>query len=252
MIDIHCHLLNGIDDGPKELVDSLMMAKQAVEQGFTDVIATPHHLKGRFSNPGDEVRARVEDFNNKLVEENIPLVVHPGQEVRLHGEMLENLANGSVLTLADSKYVLIEFPTESVPFFAQELFFNLQMKGYIPIIAHPERNVEIRKNYEVLYKLVEGGALAQLTWGSYAGVLGKKIKKFSDQLLEANLVHFMATDAHFYEGRSMEVDQAVQNLKQSIGLEQADLLLDNAKLVLQNEQIDFDEPTEIKKRFFLF
>ncbi|EUJ32298.1 protein tyrosine-phosphatase [Listeria floridensis FSL S10-1187] len=252
MIDIHCHILNGIDDGPKELDDSLRMARQAVAEGFTDIIATPHHLKGGFVNPGDEVKAKVEHFNEILQKEAIPLMIHPGQEVRIHGEMIDNLENGSVLSLAGSRYILIEFPTESVPLFAQELFFKLQMKGYIPVIAHPERNVEIKRNYELLYEFVESGSLGQLTWGSYSGRFGKKIKKFSEQLLEANLVHFMATDAHFYERRSMEISKPLHDLRRDIGREGTGLLLNNSKLLLNDEVIQLEEPEKIKKRFFLF
>ncbi|WP_088809793.1 MULTISPECIES: tyrosine-protein phosphatase [Listeria] len=252
MIDIHCHILHGIDDGPKRIEVSLEMARQAVEQGFNDIIATPHHLKGKFVNPGDAVKAQVEAFNEILFAERIPLTVHPGQEVRIHGEMLEGLSDGSVLTLGGTKYILIEFPTDSIPLFTQELFFNLQMKGYIPIIAHPERNREVMRDLESLYELVDAGAFAQLTWGSYMGAIDKSIKKLSDQLIKANLVHFIATDAHSYAGRSLDMRDGLQKLRRIEGREKSNYFLNNAKALLNDKVFNPYDPIELKKRFFFF
>ncbi len=252
MIDIHCHILNGVDDGAKNIEVSLQMARQAVEQGFTDIIATPHHLKGKFVNPGDEVKAQVETFNERLVAEKIPLTIHPGQEVRIHGEMLEGLSDGSVLTLGGTKYILIEFPTDSIPLFTQELFFNLQMKGYIPIIAHPERNREVMRDLEGLYELIDAGAFAQLTWGSYGGRVDKRIKKLSDQLIKANLVHFIATDAHSYEGRSLVMRDELHKLRRTEGREKSNYFLSNAKALLEDKVFNPYDSIELKKKFFFF
>ncbi|WP_163654734.1 tyrosine-protein phosphatase [Listeria sp. PSOL-1] len=253
MIDIHCHILPGIDDGAENIDISLQMAKQAVEQGFSDIIATPHHLKGDYSNPGEIVRKKVAELNQAITEAGIPLTIHPGQEVRIHGEMLSGLEEGSVLSLADSKYVLIEFPTSNIPLFTGELFFNLQTNGYVPIIAHPERNMEVLGSLGSLYDLVDGGALAQLTFGSYQGRFGKKIKRLSETLLKANLVHFLATDAHYTESRSLVVKDPLHELYRKEGRKQTAKLLGNSKLVLQDEMIIPPETEFVReKRFFLF
>lgn len=194
MIDIHCHLLPALDDGAPTEEISIQMCRQAYSNGYTDVIATPHHLRGNFDNPGFIVRKQVEILNTQLKHKQIPLTVYPGHEVRLHEDLLEGLKSGNVLTLADSPYILLELPTDTVPLYTRSLIYQLLVTGYTPIIAHPERNRAIQQNPNLLAELVQMGALSQLTWSSLRSF--SKFKQVSIQLIKKDLIHFIASDAH--------------------------------------------------------
>lgn len=194
MIDIHCHILPQLDDGADSIQTSLQMCRQAIDNGYTDIIATPHHLKGSFHNPGAIVHRSVALLNQALTEEGLAITIHAGQEIRFHEDLLVNLQNGSALPLAGSRYLLLELPSYAIPMYTTSLIFQLCAAGYIPIIAHPERNITIQKSPDKLAELLQQGALAQLTWTSLQA--SSRLKKISKQLIRQGLIHFIATDAH--------------------------------------------------------
>ena len=197
MIDIHCHILPGIDDGAKTMEDSLAMAAQAVQQGITKIIATPHHKNGKYENRKQDILPKVAELNKVLKEKGIPLDILPGQEPRIYGELVEDYQKGEIVTLNDgNQYVFLELPSAHVPRYTGKLLYDIQSEGLTPIIVHPERNQELIQNPDLLYEFVKNGTLTQVTAASMAGDFGKKIKKFSHQLIEANLTHFIASDAH--------------------------------------------------------
>src|SRR5699024_817617 len=123
MIDLHCHILPGVDDGPKNWEMSIEMAKLAVDEGITHILATPHHMNRQWMNPKHNVLALVDELQDRLDAEEIPLTIFPGQEVRLHGEILANIQNDEICFVDEfNQYVLIEFPTATVPEYANRLF----------------------------------------------------------------------------------------------------------------------------------
>lgn len=250
MIDLHCHILPGIDDGAKHLTESIEMAREAYSEGITAIIATPHHKNGRYENEWTFVEEQVEKLNDVLNKENIPLKVAPGQEIRLYGELLDDLQKEATFGLNRSSYVLVEFPSNHVPRYAERLVFDMQMAGLTPIIAHPERNSEITDNPELLYKLVKQGAIAQLTASSLTGQFGNKIKKFSLDLINSNLVHFLASDAHNVKNRRFHMQEAFQVLEDEFGAEACELFIENAECVFNNKQIYKEPPERIKKKKF--
>lgn len=205
MIDIHCHILPAIDDGPKQLADSLLMCRQAVEQGYTDIIATPHHLKGKHINPGSVVQAQVTQLNVILQSMQIPLTVHPGQEIRITEDLLERLERGDAIPLANSTYVLIELPSSFIPLYSLALSAKLLHAGYQPIIAHPERNRLIKEQPDKLRPFIEMGVCTQLTWQSLS--LSSHFKKISKKLIREDWIHFIATDAHDTFHRPLKTDK---------------------------------------------
>lgn len=253
MIDMHCHILPGVDDGPKTLAESLELARQASAEGITKIMATPHHKHPSFENDGISVLRQVEQINEALKHEQIALSVIPSQEIRIHGDILENIRLNDVLPMTpDSSYLLIEFPTNSIPRYAKRLFYDLQLKGYKPIIAHPERNKVFAEDPDVLYEFVSNGALTQVTASSLTGHMGKNVKKFTEQLIEANLTHFLASDAHNLSERPFRFREAYSVLGELFGDDTVYQFRENAELLLNNDHVYMLPPEQVKKRKKLF
>lgn len=253
MIDIHCHILPSIDDGARNLKDSLTMAKQAESEGIKTIIATPH-LNSQYNNRRAIILEKVVELNQALQEEKVNVQILAGQEPRIYGEILEDFDKGDIQTLNGTKYLFIEFPSSHVPRYAEKLIFDLQVNGLYPIIVHPERNAELMQRPERLYQLVEKGALTQVTASSLCGYFGKKIKKFSIQLIESNLTHFIASDAHNVTSRSFKMDEAFSFLDSKFGTDYVFLFKENTELLISGENVIKEVPEQIrnKKRFLIF
>lgn len=251
MIDIHSHILPGIDDGAQTMKDSIEIAKAAVNEGITTIIATPHHKNNQFNNLKPSILTKVKDLNTVLKQENIPLIVLPGQEVRIYGEVLEDYYKEEILTLNHTKYLFIEFPSSSVPRYAERLLYELQTEGIIPIIVHPERNKELQEKPELLYQLVKNGALTQVTASSIAGYFGKNVKKFAEQVIEHNLTHFIASDVHNLHNRSFKMKESLYMIEENFGLDYIYLFKENAKLLLENGNVIREIPERIQRKKFL-
>ncbi len=251
MIDIHCHILPGIDDGAATIEDSLEIARAAVKEGITTIIATPHHKNNQFNNPKSSILTNVNDLNTVLKKENIPLTILPGQEVRIYGEVLEDYYKEEILTLNHTKYLFIEFPSSSVPRYAERLLYELQTEGIIPIIVHPERNKELQEKPDLLYQFVKNGALTQVTASSVAGYFGKNVKKFSEQLIEHNLTHFLASDAHNVHNRSFKMMEGLDAIKANFGVDYVYLFKENAELLLEDRNVIKEIPERIQRKKFL-
>ncbi|SEI77101.1 protein-tyrosine phosphatase [Alkalibacterium gilvum] len=250
MIDLHCHILPGIDDGAKTMADSIAMAELAISEGITHILATPHHMNRSWINDKQKVLSLVDELQEELDRRQIDLTIFPGQEVRLYGDILKGIKDNQILFIDEQKqYVLIEFPTETVPTYAERLFFDLQSHGKTPIIVHPERNHDILKHPDRLKNLVDKGALAQLTAASYTGGFGSKIQKFSKQLIEANLVHFLASDAHNVTNRAFHMQEAYDKLSKEYGTSKANEFHKVTKDLVNGDVIVAPEASEIKQSF---
>ncbi len=254
MIDIHSHILMNVDDGAQSESDSLEMARQAVKEGITTIVATPHHKLRSYHNSKQTVVTGVARLNELLQKEQIPLTVLPGQEVRIDGDLLEDFQKGELLTVNDKgMYLLIEFSSSHIPAYAPRLFYELQLAGYIPVIVHPERNTVFLEQPNRLYEFVNHGALTQVTAGSIVGCFGKKIQKFSHQLIQANLTHFIASDAHNTTTRSFKLVEAFETIRTHYNDDTVSLLQHNAELLVQGKNILTEIPEKIQKpSFFSF
>lgn len=250
MVDLHCHILPGVDDGAENLSESISMAKKAVEQGIHTIVATPHHLNSHYENPKQQIIARVEELNKAFIQEKIDLKILPGQETRIYGEMIEGIERGEILPINGTQYVLVEFPSNHVPRYTEKLFYDIQMNGLVPVIVHPERNQEIIERQEILYQLVKKGALSQITATSVCGDFGKKIKSFSLQLIEANLTHFIASDAHNTRHRTFKMREAFKTIKEKYGNDLVYLFKENAELVIEGSHVYKEVPERVKKKKF--
>ncbi|QGG61932.1 tyrosine protein phosphatase [Loigolactobacillus bifermentans] len=233
------------------------MAREAVREGITHILVTPHHLDGEYVNHKQDVLTQTAAFQTALATANIPLTVFPGQEVHLNGNLLQAIASGDVL-FADTgnRYLMLEFPHQAVPAYAQQMIFDLQSQGIVPVIVHPERNVAIQQDPQLLYDFVSAGCLTQLTASSYLGVFGEHVETFTQQIIDAGMGYIFASDAHNLKGRNFRMDRAFAKLTQHNGQAAADLMAQHAKQIINGEPVapnDFQMiQTKKKKRFFFF
>lgn len=251
LIDIHSHILPDTDDGALTMERALNMARVAVGEGITKIIATPHHQNGTFLNKKQDILKRVMTLNNMLRNENIPLEVLPGQETRIYGDLLEDFEKGDILTLNHTNYLFIELPSGYVPRYTEQLLFDVQLKGLTPIIVHPERNAGFMEDPEKLLNLVKKGTLTQITASSLTGHFGKKIQKFSMQLIGANLTHFIASDAHNTSTRNFRIRESISKVHKEFGVQAVYYFQENAELLIQSQPIYKQEPDKIKHKKFL-
>lgn len=255
MVDLHCHLLPGIDDGSKSMEISLRLAREATVNGVTHALLTPHHMNGRYVNHKQDVIQRTKEFQKQINAHNISLTVFPGQEVRINGQLLEALDKDDIL-FADTagKYMMLEFPDDDVPHYTNQMIFDLQQRGIIPVIVHPERNTKIMADPDLIYQLLQKGCLSQITASSYVGTFGKKVEKFSYQLIEAGQGYVFASDAHDLPGRRYEMRQAFEKMQREFGQELVDQYLQNACSIINGKNIQINEIRMLKKKkiFWLF
>ncbi|WEG13150.1 tyrosine protein phosphatase [Pullulanibacillus sp. KACC 23026] len=252
MIDIHNHILPNLDDGPQAVEDALEMARSAFSQGITQIVATPHHNHPMFNNPRSKVLEAVDFLNDQLKREAMDLSILPGQECRISGEIIEDYQNAEILSVNENgKYLLIEFPSNHVPRYTERLFYDIQVSGLIPVIVHPERNSEIIQNPDRLYELVKGGALSQVTAGSLIGNFGKKIGRFSLQLVESGLSHIVGSDAHNVTTRGFCLREAYETIEDQFGIGLRMEFEENANLMVQGEALYLQPPTPIRQKRFL-
>ena len=255
MVDLHCHLLPGVDDGSKNMEISLRLAQEAVENGVTHALLTPHHMNGRYVNHKQDVIKETVEFRQQLKEHNIPLTVFPGQEVRINGQLIEALDKDDILFADEgNRYLMLEFPDDDVPHYTNQMIFVLQQRGITPVIVHPERNTKIMAHPELLYQLLQKGCLSQITASSYVGTFGKKVEDFSKKLIANGQGYLFASDAHDLPGRKYEMRQAFEKLSRQFDAELAKRYAENARLIINGENVPINEIRELKKkkRFWLF
>lgn len=211
-IDLHCHLLPGIDDGAADWDESLSMARMAAADGIGVVVATPHQCGGFAQNDAGTIRRLVVELNERVSREGIPLRVFPGGDVRVEADLVERLERDEVLSLADTgRYVLLELPHEVyVPL--DRLLAQLSTAGYQGILSHPERNQGILADLELVGPLVAKGCLMQVTADSLVGNFGRRAQSAGEEMIGRGWVHFVSTDAHSTAARKPVLRPAFERL----------------------------------------
>ena len=255
MIDIHSHILPWVDDGAKDIAMSIDMAKMYLDNGITKVIATPHYIEGSRAISIEENIAALEELRKELLKEKLEIEIFLGNEVYISPNMLENIDNKKVCTLNNTRYVLIELPMNDIPIYVENVIYTLLIEGYVPIIAHPERNIKIMEDPNILYNYISKGALAQLNLPSLEGLYGNKVMMTAEILLKHQMIHFVGTDAHTNRMRSPNVQEALKILMSIVGRQSFQkFTCGNSKLLLENKIIDINPPMkyETKMRRYLF
>lgn len=249
MIDIHSHILPGIDDGASNWEQSLTMARVAVEDGITEMVCTPHWVLGKYENTRPVILEALAEFKNRLAEQNIPLTVFPGAELRLDISLPQRIKDGELLTINDGgSYALIELPEEALPKNLEEFFWQLQLKNIKPIIGHVERNSALHQDPERLYRWVETGILTQITAASVLEEFTIDIRNFAIQLLERRMVHMVVTDSHGLRARTPKLSDAYKVIGDIMGQEIAhDMTHEIPKRIIQGKSIITADPLPPKK-----
>ncbi|ATF70906.1 tyrosine-protein phosphatase [Enterococcus sp. FDAARGOS_375] len=253
MIDLHCHILPGIDDGAEDLEASIAMAEKAISQGITHILCTPHHNNGRYCNPKSDVISLVSYLQSELDKRQLPLIVLEGQEVRITGDLIDDIAQDLILfTDLDDTYILIEFPSIDVPIYTNKIFFELFQMGKTPVIVHPERNAYFREDPNNLIPFLDMGCLAQLTAPSYVGKFGKDIQRTAKQMVAHNLVQMVASDAHGVKKRTFYMEEAYIQIAKDFGKDKVMKMQQVSKDLINGDEIDYPQYIKIKKKKFGF
>lgn len=228
MIDLHNHLLPGIDDGPATLEESLQLAHIAVSDGISHMVVTPHIHPGRYENQIATIEPVLQQLRAALVEQAIPLTLSMGAELRISAEMISMIPAGKIPFLGEwegKKVLLLELPHSHIPPGSDKLIGWLKAQNIIPMIAHPERNKEIINNIDKINPFIEQGCLLQVTAMSVAGQFGEKPFEIAKELLIRGWVTVMATDAHNISHRPPILTDGLTAATQMIGAEAAQRLV---------------------------
>jgi protein-tyrosine phosphatase len=249
MVDIHSHVLPGLDDGAQTIEVSLAMLEIAVSAGTTDIVATPH-ANTEYKYDSDIVESGISELQ-QAVGNRIRL--HPGCDFHLMYENIQDaLANPVKYTINHKQWLLVEFSDFIILPNSGDLLARLREGGMLPIITHPERNQILQNRFEDLRRWVHDGAYLQVTAHSLLGLFGSTARSFSQRLMESGLVHFVASDAHDTEYRTPRLDDAYRWLESRYGEEYARALtLDNPAATIQGiASLTSAVPQKRRRKFF--
>jgi protein-tyrosine phosphatase len=235
LIDLHSHLLPGIDDGSKDLAMSLAMARMAAADGISTMACTPHILPGVYNNDGPAIRKAVGRLAESIAQAGIPITLVTGADVHIAPDLEVRLRDGRALTLHNTRYLLLEPPHHVLPPRLEDLIFGLQAAGYFPILTHPERLSWVEGRYDLISRLVASSVLMQITAGSVMGRFGRRPRYWAERMLDEGLCHLLATDAHNTEQRAPRMADARDFVAQRLGDEEAiNLVLRRPQGILNN------------------
>lgn len=233
MIDVHAHILPGIDDGPSAVEESVEMVRIAMQNGIRTIIATPHCLNGVYINWRQEILSACQELNTVLEKQHIDFTILPGSEVHLSPEILGELKKGRLMTINDNRtHLFLELPHQFIVQPILRFIFQLKSRKITPLITHPERNMAIQRDIKLLSDLIDSGALSQITGGSLAGDFGIAAQKCCRRIVKMNMAHFMASDAHSPKIRPPDLSTAFKKLRSLAGKKKAEMIMFEAPLAL--------------------
>ncbi|MBR2786200.1 MAG: hypothetical protein IKD76_01670 [Clostridia bacterium] len=249
MIDIHTHLLNNVDNGSVDIIETLTSLKLAEEAGFTDIILTPHYIEGYYENNYASIKHKIEELKQKLEDNSIKLNIHQGNEIYISKNIVDLIKSHTVSSLAGSKYVLVEYPQKVKLVDLEKILENLKEVGYTPVLAHPERYVFIQKNLRTVNTLISHGILMQANYGSILGQYGKEAQRTLIKMLKNNMVHVLATDTHrtgFVYGHFYKVEK--EFLKYISRDKFEELTVTVPRNIIENKTIEVEQTKNNRKR----
>ena len=272
MIDIHAHILPKLDDGAKNLEESIQMCRLSYQDGIRTIVATPHILTGIYGNNRSSILAGLQELKASLLQFGIQnsefgmknwqsakdldsafgtphasLRILPGADVHFSSDILQRYKREEIVTVNDQgRYLMVEFPFQGIPYQTEEVLFQLLAKGIIPIISHPERNMEIGQRPNRYYEMIRMGCLGQVTSMSLTGGFGLEVKRTAERLLSKRLLHIIASDAHSTNRRPPILSAGVRAAEKIAGKELAKRMVEEyPKAVIEGKKIDVPEPIPI-------
>ena len=235
MIDIHSHIIPNVDDGARSVEETFNILKEAQEAGFTDVILTSHFLLNYYETNAQELIFWKEKLQEVLKKQGTKINLHSGMEIYITNQMEELLENKKILTLANSRYMLIELPLATNVKYFDYVVYYLEAKGIKPIIAHPERYKCVQKDPDIVEEYIEKGCLIQCNYGSIVNLYGREAEKTIKTLLKKNQVHFLGSDVHRENGTYLIILDAIKKIRKIIGENKInEITTINPKKILQN------------------
>ncbi|WP_088188392.1 CpsB/CapC family capsule biosynthesis tyrosine phosphatase [Desulfosporosinus sp. FKA] len=239
MIDTHSHILPGLDDGSKTMEESLDILRQLQKAGFETILATPHVLEGKDFLSPEEILTAAEEVRRAASKAGISAEIIPGSENYIFPDMAKWLREGKLLTLGNTgKYLLVELPMLEIPHYADQVFFELQVEGVTPILAHPERYLGLFQEAERALEWVKKGVLFQLDYRSVTGRYGSKPKQLAERMLSSGIIHFLGSDAHRVSSSDFIDREALQYIRQLVGKEEfRKMTVINPRRMIEGETI---------------
>ena len=235
MIDIHSHLIPNVDDGSKSVEETFMLIKEADRAGITDIILTPHYIVNSYEQNANTLILLKDKLQQILDKDKINVKLHIGMEVYITDNLIDLLKQNKLLTLANSKYLLMELPLNTHVQYEDIIIFKLIENNIIPIIAHPERYKFIQENPDKVEELIESGCLMQSNIGSILGIYGNHAKQTFKYLLKKDLIHFLGTDTHRKDTIYPLLKKATKKIEKIIGKEKTEELIKiNPQKILNN------------------
>jgi protein-tyrosine phosphatase len=241
MIDLHCHMLPGIDDGAPDIGTALAMARIAVRDGIRIAACTPHIYPGMYENTAESIRQGAESFRAELAAAGIPLEISYASDTHVMPDLLERLQSGTVPTFNGGSYFLLEPPHHVAPPNFEEFVYRVIGAGYVPIVTHPERLHWIEDHYQTFARLARQGVWMQITAGSLTGRFGAAAKYWGERMLDEGLVHILATDSHDVEHRPPLLGEGLEAARRIVGAEEADRLVNERPAAALNN----DDPLRV-------
>lgn len=249
MIDLHAHVLPGIDDGVETDEQAIEFARVALGDGIRTIVATPHCKDGVWANDRTRVLSDVERLREVFREHGVDLVLKPGAEVHVCPDLVKRVRDGRAPTLDDNgTTLLLELSLSQYPVELENLVFELRLAGLQVLFAHPERIRYFQDDIKRYEAVIHLGAFGQITTGSVLGVFGGEARRFSDRLLAADLVHVLATDAHNLAGRPPIMSQAIEAIARTIGERRAIAMATDAPAALLDGREPDLPPAERSRR----
>ena len=247
MIDFHAHILPNLDDGSKNIEETMQILQEAQENGFTKVIATTHYIEGYYEVNEEKRKIWINELNQVLQEKRINVQIELGSEIYITENIIELIKNKKASTIG-KKYVLFELPFNHRIIRIENIIYTILENGFIPIIAHPERYEIVNKNPNIVYEWIALGVLLQANFGSIIGQYGNESKRTAKTLLEHNMIHFLGTDVHRARDIYLKMPVIMKNLSKILTKEKIEEVTNgNAKKVLLNEVIDIDMPVKVEQ-----
>jgi protein-tyrosine phosphatase len=248
VIDIHHHCLPNVDDGPRDFDEAVALCRMAADDGIETIVATPHILRGRWQNTSRAALEEVLASLRERVGESPRLLL--GSEYFFAHDVVDVLASGTIIPLAGSRYVLIEFAAHAIPPMVEQPFYQLQLNGWTPVIAHPERNAVFQSKPQLLGSLVRLGAKTQVTAASLAGEFGSEALAASFEWIAAGMVHVVASDSHNTHKRPPRMTAALAAVRELAGETVANALFrDNPRAIVEARPLPYDpEPKDFQPK----